>query len=111
MSKNETKLPRIVTQDEWLVSRKELLAKEKEATRMQDVLNTERRRLPMVEISKKYIFEDQKGKASLLDLFEGRRQLIIHHFMFDPSWYKGCSSCTFFEDDGVIFSQLHISST
>lgn len=111
MSKYETKLPRIVSRDEWLISRKELLTKEKEATRVQDALSAERRKLPMVEISKEYTFEGMDGKASLLDLFEGRRQLIIHHFMFDPSWDKGCPSCTFFEEDGVILSHLHAKDT
>jgi predicted dithiol-disulfide oxidoreductase (DUF899 family) len=86
--------PRIVSQEEWLAARAELLVKEKEATRARDKLNAERRRLPMVKIEKEYAFEGPNGKASLLDLFDGRRQLIIYHFMFDPSWDDGCPSCS-----------------
>ena len=87
-------LPNVVSRDEWLTARKELLAKEKELTRQRDALNAERRNLPMVEIDKDYVFEGPDGKASLLDLFEGRRQLIVRHFMFDPSWDDGCPSCS-----------------
>ena len=82
--------PQIVSRDEWLVARQELLIKEKEATRARDRLNAERRRLPMVKIDKAYLFEGPNGKVSLVDLFDGRRQLIIYHFMFDPSWDEGC---------------------
>jgi predicted dithiol-disulfide oxidoreductase (DUF899 family) len=87
-------LPQVVSRDEWLVARKELLAREKELTRRRDALNAERRRLPMVEIEKDYVFIGPEGEASLLDLFDGRRQLIVGHFMFDPSWDEGCSSCS-----------------
>ncbi len=86
--------PRVVSQAEWLAARAELLIKEKEATRARDKLNAERRRLPMVKIDKEYLFEGPDGMASLLDLFDGRRQLIIYHFMFDPSWNDGCRSCS-----------------
>jgi predicted dithiol-disulfide oxidoreductase (DUF899 family) len=86
--------PRIVSQEEWLAARAELLIKEKEATRARDRLNAERRWLPMVKMEKDYSFEGPAGMASLLDLFDGRRQLIIYHFMFDPSWDDGCPSCT-----------------
>jgi predicted dithiol-disulfide oxidoreductase (DUF899 family) len=86
--------PRIVSRDEWLVARNELLLKEKEATIARDRLNAERRQLPMVRIDKEYIFEGPGGKASLLDLFDGRRQLIVYHFMYDPSWENGCDFCT-----------------
>jgi predicted dithiol-disulfide oxidoreductase (DUF899 family) len=86
--------PPIVSREEWLVARQALLLKEKEATRARDRLNAERRRLPMVRIDKEYIFQGPAGKLSLLDLFEGRRQLIIYHFMFDPSWDDGCPNCT-----------------
>src|SRR5258706_13243973 len=79
-------LPTVVSREEWLVARKALLAKEKELTRARDVLNAERRLLPMVRIDKEYLFEGPDGKATLLDLFDGRRQLIVAHFMFDPSW-------------------------
>jgi predicted dithiol-disulfide oxidoreductase (DUF899 family) len=87
-------LPKIVTQDEWLVARKELLAKEKKFTRQRDALSAERRDLPMVEVEKAYVFEGPDGEATLLDLFDGRRQLIVGHFMFDPSWEDGCPSCS-----------------
>jgi len=86
--------PQIVSRDEWLAARAELLIKEKEATRARDKLNAERRCLPMVKIDKAYLFEGPDGTARLLDLFDGRRQLIVYHFMFDPSWDDGCSSCT-----------------
>src|SRR5215471_4252987 len=87
-------LPRVASRQEWLEARKELLAEEKEMTRARDKLNTKRRELPMVEVDEEYVFEGPDGKATLLDLFEGRRQLIVVHFMFDPSWDDGCPSCT-----------------
>jgi predicted dithiol-disulfide oxidoreductase (DUF899 family) len=87
-------LPRIVTRDEWLRERRELLAREKELTRSRDALSTARRELPMVEIEKDYVFQGPDGPASLLDLFDGRRQLVIGHFMFRPDWEDGCPSCS-----------------
>ena len=87
-------LPRVATYDEWRTARTELLEREKELTRQRDALNAERRRLPMVRIEKDYVFEGPGGKVRLLDLFEGRRQLILGHFMFDPSWDDGCPSCS-----------------
>jgi predicted dithiol-disulfide oxidoreductase (DUF899 family) len=87
-------LPEIASRAEWLVARKELLADEKDLTTRRDGLNAERRRLPMVVIDKDYEFEGPDGKNSLIDLFEGRAQLIIYHFMFHPEWEEGCSSCT-----------------
>src|SRR5215469_11926157 len=86
--------PQIVTRDEWITARAALLTKEKEATHARDRLNAERRRLPMVRMEKEYRFEGPAGTMSLLDLFDGRRQLIVYHFMFDPSWDDGCPSCT-----------------
>jgi predicted dithiol-disulfide oxidoreductase (DUF899 family) len=86
--------PPIVSREEWLAARQALLTKEKEATHARDRLNAERRRLPMVRIDKKYVFEGPAGKLSLPDLFDGRRQLILYHFMFDPSWDDGCPGCT-----------------
>jgi predicted dithiol-disulfide oxidoreductase (DUF899 family) len=106
-------LPQVVSRDEWLAARKELLASEKELTRQRDALNAERRRLPMVEIDKAYAFEGPEGKASLLDLFEGRRQLIVRHFMFDPRWDDGCPSCSAGADeisDGLL-EHLHSRDT
>src|SRR6186713_1235537 len=87
-------LPKVVSRTEWLEARKELLAKEKELTRTRDALNTERRQLPMVKVEKDYVFEGPKGAARLIDIFEGRPQLIIYHFMFHPEWDEGCPSCT-----------------
>ena len=87
-------LPKVVSRDEWLGARKALLVKEKQLTRARDALNAERRRLPMVEITKAYVLTGPEGEASLLDLFGGRRQLILGHFMFDPRWEVGCSSCS-----------------
>src|SRR3981081_4149141 len=83
-SKDTKALPRIVSAAEWQAARENLLVKEKAATRARDALAAERRRLPMVRIDKDYVFEGLDGKANLLDLFEGRRQLIIYHFMFAP---------------------------
>jgi len=104
-------LPRVVPRDEWLVARKELLAQEKAATRARDALNAQRRRLPMVEIEKDYVFEGPDGNASLLDLFEGRRQLIVDHFMFDPSWDDGCPSCSGRVDQYGNLAHLHARDT
>jgi predicted dithiol-disulfide oxidoreductase (DUF899 family) len=106
-------LPQAVSRDEWLVARKRLLVKEKELTRQRDALNAERRMLPMVEIVEDYVFEGPGGEASLLDLFDGRRQLIVGHFMFDPSWEDGCSSCSSGADevsDGLL-RHLHARDT
>ena len=87
--------PQVVSRDEWLAARRQLLAKEKEFTRQRDALNAERRRLPMVEVDEEYVFEGSDGTASLPDLFEDRGQLLIYHFMFDPDWDEGCPSCSF----------------
>ena len=86
--------PRIVSRDQWLEERKILLASEKELTKQYDRVNAERRRLPMVKIEKNYVFDGPNGNWSFEDLFEGRRQLIVYHFMFDPTWEKGCPGCT-----------------
>lgn len=91
-------MPRIVSRDEWLAERKKLLSHEKELTNHRDRVNAERRRLPMVRIEKGYAFDGPDGKRSLADLFDGRRQLIVYHFMFDPAWDKGCPGCTGFVD-------------
>jgi predicted dithiol-disulfide oxidoreductase (DUF899 family) len=87
-------LPPIVSREEWVAARKALLVKEKAFTRQRDALNTERRMLPMVEIDEDYVFDGPDGKVRLVDMFDGRRQLILVHFMFDPSWDDGCPSCT-----------------
>ena len=87
-------LPKVVSHEQWLAAREALLAKEKELTRARDALVAERRRLPMVEVDKDYRFEGPDGEVALIDLFEGRRQLIVGHFMFDPAWEDGCTSCS-----------------
>ena len=87
--------PPVVSRDEWVAARKQLLAREKEFTRQRDALNAERRRLPMTEIGKQYLFEGRDGTASLLDLFEDRGQLLTYHFMFDPDWDEDESSLSF----------------
>jgi predicted dithiol-disulfide oxidoreductase (DUF899 family) len=90
-----------------------VLAKEKELTRQRDALNAERRRLPMVRIEKEYVFEGPDGKASLLDLFDGCRQLIVYHFMFAPSWDEGCSSSSAGADEisNGLLKHLHARDT
>ncbi|RYG43160.1 DUF899 domain-containing protein [bacterium] len=90
--------PPVVPRDEWLVARKALLLGEKALTRERDRLNAERRRLPMVKVEKAYAFDTPQGTRSLLDLFEGRRQLVVYHFMFDPVWDEGCMGCTGYID-------------
>jgi len=89
---------RIATRDEWLVARKAHLAKEKELTRLRDQLSAERRELPWVRIDKPYVFEGPSGREILSDLFDGRSQLIIQHFMFGPGWKEGCVGCSFSVD-------------
>jgi predicted dithiol-disulfide oxidoreductase (DUF899 family) len=89
-------LPRIVSREEWQARRDALMVKEKAHTLAKDALSAERRRLPAVKIEKDYRFTAPDGsEATLLDLFDGKRQLIIQHFMFHPDWEKGCPSCTF----------------
>jgi predicted dithiol-disulfide oxidoreductase (DUF899 family) len=106
-------LPEIASREEWLAARKELLAREKELTRRSDALNADRRRLPMVPIAKEYPFTGPDGEVGLLDLFEGRRQLIVQHFMFDPAWDDGCSSCTASVDELApgLLEHLHARDT
>src|SRR4051812_29649130 len=103
-------LPKIASREECLAARKDLLAKEKELTRQRDALSADRRRLPMVEIEKAYSFEGPNGTVSLLDLFEGRPQLIVYHFMFHPEWEEGCPSCTAGTDEisAGFVEHLHI---
>ena len=97
----------IVLRDEWLAARKELLRKEKEITRLHDQLNAARRSLPWVRVEKNYIFDGPDGKMSLAELFDGRSQLIIKHFMFGPDWSEGCLGCSF-EVDQVQGALAHI---
>lgn len=89
---------KIVSQNEWLTARKALLAKEKAFTKARDALSAERRSLPWVKIDKNYLFDTANGKQSLADLFEGRSQLIVYHFMLGPGWKAGCPSCSLLAD-------------
>jgi predicted dithiol-disulfide oxidoreductase (DUF899 family) len=88
----------VVTRDEWLKARKAHLAREKEFTRLRDQLSAERRAMPWVKVDKPYVFEGAEGKVTLGDLFDGRRQLIVYHFMFGPGWEEGCPNCSFLAD-------------
>ena len=90
---------KVVSNEEWLAARKDFLAKEKEFTRLRDELSRQRRELPWVKIEKAYVFDGPGGKESLSDLFAGRSQLIVHHFMFGPDWKEGCPSCSFWADN------------
>jgi predicted dithiol-disulfide oxidoreductase (DUF899 family) len=94
MSTQEIPHPPITNESEWLSLRKELLTQEKELIHQKDRVNAARRRLPMVKVEKDYTFDGPEGKVKLLDLFKGKHQLIVHHFMFDPAWEKGCPGCT-----------------
>lgn len=101
MSRESSAHPPVVGRASWLEARTALLAKEKELTRARDAVNAERRRLPMVQLEKAYRFHGpvpREEEASLLDLFAGRRQLIVYHFMFDPAWTVGCDGCTDYVD-------------
>jgi predicted dithiol-disulfide oxidoreductase (DUF899 family) len=89
---------KIVPSEEWTAARKELLAKEKEFTRLRDELSRKRRELPWERIEKQYVFDGPKGKETLADLFDGRSQLIVYHFMFGPGWKEGCPSCSYLAD-------------
>jgi predicted dithiol-disulfide oxidoreductase (DUF899 family) len=88
----------VVSHDEWTDARKALLAKEKEFTRLRDQLSRERRDLPWELVDKVYVFDGPNGKETLSELFDGRSQLIVYHFMFDPEWDEGCKHCSFWAD-------------
>lgn len=87
-------LPNVVSREEWLVARKALLEKEKEVTKARDMIHEERRKLPMVKVEKEYVFEGPNGTLTLLDMFEGRRQLIVRHFMWGPNSTNPCPGCS-----------------
>src|SRR6266849_7968509 len=103
-SKRTIDNPKVVSREEWITARKELLAKEKNLTRQRDAVSAERRQLPWVKVDKEYVFDAPGGKKTLADLFEGRSQLIVYHFMFGPDWKEGCPSCSFNMDhtDGAL---------
>ena len=98
LEKSKMDHPRIVSPTEWLEARKEHLRKEKEVTRLRDQLSRERRELPWEKVEKKYVFDGPGGKESLGDLFGGKSQLIVYHFMFGPEWKEGCPSCSLLAD-------------
>ena len=106
-------LPKIAGRDEWRRARLELLEEEKEMTRRRDSLSTKRRELPMVEIDEPYEFDGPKGKVTLTEIFEGRPQLIVYHFMFAPEWDEGCPSCTAGTDEisAGFLDHLHTRDT
>jgi predicted dithiol-disulfide oxidoreductase (DUF899 family) len=104
-------LPPIVSEEEWEAARDALLVREKEATRARDALAAERRRLPRVQIDKGYVFDGPEGKATLLDLFEGRRQLLLYHFMFGPNQEVGCDGCSMVVDQIGHLAHLHARDT
>jgi predicted dithiol-disulfide oxidoreductase (DUF899 family) len=99
----EMHMPKIVSREEWLVARKALLAREKELTHLRDKLSAERRELPWVKVEKPYVFEGASGRQTLTELFDGRSQLLVYHFMMGPDWQQGCPSCSFLADhlDGI----------
>ena len=94
---------RLVNRDDWLLERKALLEREKAFTRERDALTEARRALPMVAIDRAYVFETEDGPKSLDDLFDGKRQLIVYHFMYGADWQDACASCSFWSDhfDGI----------
>lgn len=104
-------LPEVVSSEQWKAALDQLLVKEKELTRARDALNAERRKLPMVKVAKHYTLQGENGAVSLLDLFEGRRQLIVYHFMFAPDWNAGCDGCSWLVDAMTHPAHLHARDT
>jgi predicted dithiol-disulfide oxidoreductase (DUF899 family) len=104
-------LPRVVSAAKWVAARKELQAAEEEAVRTLEQIASRRREMPAVKIEKDYVFEGPGGQASLLDLFEGRTQLIVQHFMFDPAWDEGCPVCSYQADSVGDLAHLHARNT
>jgi predicted dithiol-disulfide oxidoreductase (DUF899 family) len=94
----EIERPKVVSHPEWLAARKQLLSKEKEFTRLRDELSRQRRALPWEQVVKQYVFDGPNGKISFADLFDGRSQLIVYHFMLGPGWEAGCPSCSYLAD-------------
>src|SRR6266852_2655877 len=95
---NRTDVPKVASPAEWLAARRELLIKEKEFSRLRDELSRQRRELPWEKVEKEYLFDGPNGKETLADLFGGRSQLIVYHFMFGPGWEEGCPSCSLLSD-------------
>lgn len=111
MTTTATPMPPIVSRSEWEKARAELLVREKELMRLKDSVSAARRRLPMVEVTEAYTFEGENGRVSLLDLFDGRKQLIIQHFMYGPDWKEGCDGCSLMADHIGPLSHLHAKDT
>jgi predicted dithiol-disulfide oxidoreductase (DUF899 family) len=117
--KNETMEPaadtteanpsKVVSEAEWLIARKDMLTREKELTRLRDEVSRHRRELPWVKVDKQYVFDGPDGRETLADLFDGRSQLIVYHFMFGPGWEEGCKSCSYLADhfDGANWHLPH----
>jgi predicted dithiol-disulfide oxidoreductase (DUF899 family) len=104
-------VPRIVPADEWLAERRELLAAEEQAAKALASVRERRRELPAVRVEKEYLFDGPTGTVSLLDMFEGRLQLIVQHFMFDPAWDEGCPVCSYQADSVGNLAHLHARNT
>ncbi|HWG61584.1 MAG TPA: DUF899 domain-containing protein [Streptosporangiaceae bacterium] len=104
-------LPQVVSPTEWLAARTELLGAEEQAASALAAATAQRRAMPAVRVEKEYVFDGPAGKASLLDLFEGRRQLIVQHFMFDPAWDQGCPLCSYQADGVGYLAHLHACDT
>jgi predicted dithiol-disulfide oxidoreductase (DUF899 family) len=111
MQMNAAQLPvpghTVVSKEEWLIARKALLEKEKQLTRLRDELSARRRALPWVRIDKRYVFDGPNGKETLADLFDGRSQLVVKHFMLGPGWKEGCVGCSF-ESDHLEAARVHL---
>jgi predicted dithiol-disulfide oxidoreductase (DUF899 family) len=106
-----TSLPPVVSDQEWRAARVELLVREKEFARQRDAVSAARRQLPMREVTVDYRFTGPDGEVSLADVFEGRRQLVVYHFMFQPEWDAGCPSCSFVVDGIGHLAHLHARDT
>jgi predicted dithiol-disulfide oxidoreductase (DUF899 family) len=111
MSKENPPLPKVVSSQDWQSAVDNFIEKEKELTRAKDALNAERRRLPMRKVEKNYTFQSDSGELSLLDMFEGRHQLIVYHFMFGPDWNAGCSGCSWVADAMTHPAHFHARDT
>ncbi len=109
MKSKPTTKPKTVTPAQWLAARRKLLRQEKEFTRLRDKLSANRRKLPRVRIEKPYVFESPRGRVKLADLFEGRSQLIVYHFMLGPGWEEGCKSCSFVSDH-LAAAEVHLKA-
>ena len=108
-NRSEANPSKVVSEAEWLVARKDLLTREKELTRLRDEVSRHRRELPWVKVDKEYVFDGPKGKETFADLFVGRSQLIVYHFMLGPGWEEGCKSCSYLADhfDGANWHLPH----